>query len=140
MAGKSSHFEINSKEESLKSWVGSKRPDGDILELSDEAKDLFMKQAGTSKVGNIQDDQDEVSLISDTDRLKIEALEKFIEALTGKKFKIHIPDKIKLNNNSVGWGLEYDCRETHYKQEKVSFSSEGVIKTADGREISFSLQ
>lgn len=38
-----------------------------------------------------------------------------------------------------GWGLEYEYHEKRYEQEKMSFSADGVIKTADGKEINFSV-
>lgn len=38
-----------------------------------------------------------------------------------------------------GWGMEYDLRETHYEKQTMSFSAEGSVKTADGREIRFDL-
>lgn len=38
-----------------------------------------------------------------------------------------------------GFGLEYDRREIHYEAEQTSFSAEGMVKTADGQEISFKL-
>lgn len=38
-----------------------------------------------------------------------------------------------------GWGLEYDYRESIYEQEKMTFETRGIIKTADGREIAFSV-
>lgn len=38
-----------------------------------------------------------------------------------------------------GWGLEYDLQERHYEKQTMSFSAEGAVKTADGREIRFDL-
>ena len=38
-----------------------------------------------------------------------------------------------------GFGLEYDFYESHYEAESTEFSAEGVVKTADGKEISFAL-
>lgn len=39
----------------------------------------------------------------------------------------------------AGFGLEYDYHETYYEREQTTFSAEGVIHTADGQEINFSL-
>ena len=39
-----------------------------------------------------------------------------------------------------GWGVEYDRTSTHYESEQTSFAAEGVIRTADGQEIGFSLE
>jgi hypothetical protein len=39
----------------------------------------------------------------------------------------------------VGWGVEYQSREVYHESEQTTFASSGVVKTADGREISFTL-
>lgn len=38
-----------------------------------------------------------------------------------------------------GWGLEYDLHESYYEKQTMSFSTEGTVKTEDGREIRFDL-
>lgn len=38
----------------------------------------------------------------------------------------------------AGWGVEYESHEVNYESEQMSFQAQGVIKTADGREIKFS--
>lgn len=37
------------------------------------------------------------------------------------------------------WGMSYRKYESHYEYEHVSFSAGGIVQTADGREISFSV-
>jgi hypothetical protein len=107
-------------------------------------------------------DQDMLELDSKND-LKARILERLIEALTGKKvkvqlidgndFKTNAPDgegqeKVKTNDAEVsgqnqpakaGWGLEYDYHEMHYESEQTTFAAEGTVKTADGKEINFSV-
>lgn len=39
----------------------------------------------------------------------------------------------------AGWGMEYDAHAVHEEQETTRFSASGTIRTADGQEISFSL-
>ena len=39
----------------------------------------------------------------------------------------------------VGWGIEYNNREVYHEVEQTSFASKGTVKTADGREIGFTL-
>ncbi|NTV90709.1 MAG: hypothetical protein HGA22_10200, partial [Clostridiales bacterium] len=39
----------------------------------------------------------------------------------------------------AGWGLEYDYHASHYEAQTMAFSADGTVKTADGREINFSL-
>lgn len=38
------------------------------------------------------------------------------------------------------FSLEYDLHESYYESERLSFAAAGVIRTADGREISFDVQ
>lgn len=97
------------------------------------------------------------------DELKIQMLIRTIEALTGKKIKLVSPRALREEMGKIqeqaqetaqslqkfqqqaqaperaGFGIEYDYYESHYEFEKTTFSAEGVIKTADGKEISFSL-
>ncbi len=40
---------------------------------------------------------------------------------------------------AAGYGIEYDSSETRYEAEQTSFSANGVIKTADGKEINFNI-
>jgi hypothetical protein len=40
----------------------------------------------------------------------------------------------------VGWGLDYYSREEQFEAEKMSFRAEGIIKTADGMEISIDVK
>lgn len=171
MTGESIVIKNYTKEESLRAWVGKKRPDFegsklltdqplklqvDVVELSDQAKAMLAQEKG--KTGVAQAGGDFEFEISMQDEQKILLIERMIEDLTGKKLKFHILKKLRLDTksdiNSItelknnlqtqqqlqGWGLEYDRRESYYEQEKMSFTAQGMIKTADGREINFSVQ
>jgi len=39
-----------------------------------------------------------------------------------------------------GWGMEYELEHTHREREDVGFSAQGIIRTADGRDLAFSLE
>lgn len=39
----------------------------------------------------------------------------------------------------VGWGISYDYAESHTERENTTFQVAGVVKTADGKEIQFTL-
>jgi hypothetical protein len=101
--------------------------------------------------------------IEGKEKLKAQILERLIEALTGKKISIEIIDddfkcdkancddnntnssEVAAGNNTQnqpdkqGWGVEYDYHEKHYESEKTDFSASGTVKTADGKEIDFSV-
>ncbi len=80
-----------------------------------------------------------------------------LEALTGEKIKLariedanvqaapahDTPDPkqaAQAQPQRAGFGVEYDYHETRYEAEQTNFSAQGVIKTADGKEISFKLE
>jgi hypothetical protein len=165
MTSQHSLVEIDHKQESLRYWTGdrqnqSESPLGqlvdqlkqDLVEISDIGKQLLAQQlpaAAQADGGAFE--------LSDADKQKIQMIQDFIEAISGKKLKLYIPDsrKIKLNisanqitlrlNNQVavrprlGWGLDYQYHESHYEKEQTAFASSGVVKTADGREIKFDI-
>lgn len=164
---KSSHtsLAVYRREESLQFWTGANTPgsqaslpgkqgDDVTLELSEQARELIRQN---KQIKQASVDDGDIFEISDKDRLKIDLIEQMLESLTGKKIKIRIFDKLKFKSANLdlnvawpegaparstgqGWGLRYQFHESYYEQEKVSFSSQGVIKTANGREIDFSVQ
>ena len=141
----------------------------DILQLSEEGKKALEEKmsAASNCVSCCRDE--EIFELDDEDKRKIYLVQKMIEFLTGKKLKFSIPKRIDTEQNKgnshhgtshsngsiqfpgasvlqpaqglqrQGWGLEYDLQETHYEKQTMSFSSEGTVKTSDGREISFDL-
>lgn len=142
---------------------------GDAVLLSSEGREALEKHATAAVLscGRCEDDE-EILEISEEDKQKIYLLQRMIEFLTGKRFRFKLPRKIKadfsrINRNKAsgsdkadqasgsgnpetvqsgqrqGWGLEYDLHETHYEKQTMSFSAEGMVKTADGREIKFDL-
>ena len=169
MAASSSYIEKSFEEESLKTWIGDKRPDFegkenktgtfaipiDSLEISEEGKAILEKQAQL-QTGVVEDENSISFELSDKDKQKIMMIQKMLEALTGKKIKFVVMDKVKLKKafkdgniqvvrsqpqavQRQGWGLEYELHEAHYEKQKMSFEAQGIVRTADGREINFSL-
>ena len=134
-----------------------------ILDLTDKAKfslqekirfDLRRQKKAAST--NPVDDKANIEL-TDEIKLKVHLVEKMVEMFTGKKIKIRIPtipkdtspcaeskelltlDSAQTVPSPKGWGLEYDFYELYTETEKTTFSAEGIIKTADGKEINFSV-
>lgn len=154
--------EQHTVQESLRQWQGNQRPDFEgnnargtrqavpsaIVELSNAGK-----TAQSAETEAIADQAEEIE-----NDPKMQLIMRMIEALTGKKIRLfesadlqlddtaqHAPEKTNRASETaqqqrVGWGLEYDYRETHFEAERTSVAAQGVVKTADGREISFALQ
>ena len=140
----------------------------DLLKFSEEAKKELEQQRkyaiaeAEAKKTQATTDVSEENLfgLSDADKAKIEMLQKMLESLTGKKMKFFLPLDIKIKPVNInlrisnkqaevttppaespkGWGMEYDLHKTYQEKSQMSFSSEGVIKTQDGKEINFSVQ
>jgi hypothetical protein len=156
-----SYIERHEKEESLRIWTGGTRPDFEGLNpspaaLSNTRADMIdiLEKAGTLQSQKV--DGSDVIEPSAEDKLKISIIERLIEALTGKKIEIKAvkiqwqdidPEVIKRHVANPaqsparkGWGVEYDYHESHYEHESMSFDAQGIIKTADDKEIKISLR
>ncbi len=164
MASQYSYYEKTTREESLQFWVGRGGPrvEGreqqtggrDVLELSEQA--LAMLERDNSNVRSAENEE-VIYELSEKDKQKIFLIQEMVQMLTGKKIKIQVPVQIKINHGSVnmgqatsgqaapeqqrlGWGMEYQLRESYYEQERMSFGAAGIVRTADGREIDFTVQ
>ena len=49
-------------------------------------------------------------------------------------------EPVQAEPERVGWGLEVDHREIYHESEDTSFASQGVIETADGHRIDFTMK
>lgn len=159
MSAQYQKVELYQKEERLEMWIGERpqRTEGrenlpdfikDMLEISEEAMQK-LKDNGIKQL-NLIEETPELEL-DDPQLQKIMILKTLLEKLTGKKFNFVIPKMFNpnvekepaINANptpSKGWGIEYDLRKSYYQKESMSFNADGVVKTADGREINFSVQ
>ncbi len=84
-------------------------------------------------------------------------LEAMFKAITGNEMKVSAPDELKsegkaqtltvdtsppaqaVANRRGGQGLVYQRHERYQEQETMRFQAVGVVRTADGREIDFSV-
>ena len=126
----------------------------DVLSLSTGGKNRMLRD--TSRIDGTLCPDLEKGVMNEKDRCKILLLQKFMEALTGKKFRFYVFDGTKLKQtepgssmaaavsagpgSALGWGFEYDLEITQYERETVAFASNGVIKTGDGRTINFNVE
>lgn len=150
------------KREEFRFWVDDTEPPPpsepahkDRVTITDEARAISAKKHKSRGVNKVGKDID--PLAGD----KIFVLKRMIEILTGKKIKVADlselqrdgeedidyrelqPDIKRPEENPQperdGWGLVYNYHESHYENEETSFSAKGIIKTKDGKEISFTL-
>jgi hypothetical protein len=163
IAMQSSHLlqESTTREERLQFWVGNRNSGSGtpqqrspLLQLVQSGKrdqvDLSA-QARRLQLLAIEKPREELELTPEED-LKIKLIESMLELLSGKKIKIKVPFKkpsqdlsqspqqVRVQNQSAGWGLQYDFQETRFEHEQLSFQAAGQVKTADGKTIDISVQ
>ncbi|MBS4099479.1 MAG: hypothetical protein KGZ83_21965 [Sulfuricella sp.] len=155
--------------ESLKSWVGDRRPDfegrgqraqavlRDSVAISQRAQAAAAQASAKNSVGKTAATSGDKELESDP---RVTLIRLMVEALTGRKIRILSVGELQGNSPNAapppdpnqaqptqaapakpaGYGVEYDYHESYSEMERSDFAAQGVIKTADGQEIQFNLQ
>lgn len=145
-----------SREESLRVWVGRERPlfageeagpEAMQVRLSEQARQL----AAAASVRTCAAAGDGEVAAEDP---KLQAMRLILEALTGRKIRISRFETTAPSAPAApegegaagaegpprqGWGLEYDLHERFSEEETLIFSAAGQIRTTDGRHIEFRL-
>lgn len=142
-------------------WEMAERSRSSVVEISKEAEDLFKEQMRSLKKAEQSQQVSKSTQLSSIEDLKVQLVTMAIKILTGKDIKIRAInldnldaekaklqeqlkqiklDPAKFNTNKLeGWGLNYQYSEFHLEQESVNFNAEGIVHTADGKEIDISL-
>ncbi len=150
--------------EELREWGGGREEsqvpasaaeNSDRISISAKALGLFKSQVMELTAPSLDDIEydPEKEIPGDS---RIMTLKKMIEFLTGKKINLtrvfdefHTPAQIENQKPpeniedadpvEQGWGMSYSSYQSHYEYESTAFSASGMVKTADGSEIQFSL-
>ncbi|MBI3479889.1 MAG: VCBS repeat-containing protein, partial [Nitrosomonadales bacterium] len=156
-------------EESLRAWVGQQRPSfpetqpGQANQRAIPSTIVNLSVPMASANVAAADAKTAANGIAGNDP-KFQLLVDLIESLTGQKVRLFNPDDLNLSDAQIrsqqaaqqaadaahqaqpapgaarqGWGVEYDRHETIRESEQTRFSAQGIIKTADGKEIGFNL-
>lgn len=138
-------------EERLRAWIGPRpgseeaRPPSRAVVVSDAARQALNLDMAASaapvSTGEVEADP------------QLELLRSIVEMLTGQR--IHLMSASDMNPDQAAeaaarsagaataqepeFGVEYDRTETRTHSEETRFAAEGTIRTADGREIGFSV-
>jgi hypothetical protein len=160
----SSHVKLQHHEisESLRAWIGDRRPNFEgrpsqgSLPPPPEHVHLSAsgKAAQSSEANAIQKGMDAAS----NDPI-LNLLRAMIFMLTGREAEVFNPADLQPQSapaeipapvstakpteapveQNAGYGVEYDRHESYSESEQTSFEANGVVKTSDGKEISFSV-
>ena len=164
MQGGSSVVSMMSVEESLNIWTGQgsagiSSSSFDVREFSQQG--ITVSTSVTSSVAETSENGEDGIVLSEQE-LRIKLLEDFLSRISGKRVRFHrirrVSEgydscgqafgnlKVTFSDNGAtrlgsgpGFGLIYNRSETQIERSRVSFAAEGVVKTADGREISLNL-
>lgn len=147
--------------ETLRAWVGDKRPDFEgrersapvqappmLVHISDNGKAALSGEAQSIKSAADAADNDP----------GLQLIKQLIELLIGRQIEVvhasdlggdvkpppDIPTQQEAASKQqpaehAGWGAEYDYHESTTETEQTSFQANGVIRTTDGKEIKFDL-
>jgi hypothetical protein len=153
------------KSESLRLWIGDRRPDFEGAEAGrpQPARDRVDLSPQSRNPAQLHDNSNQPvrSRRKEDAEEQSDPMSRFVsilmELLTGKKIKLKSvepqgepvdPQKAAELSAAAqqpqqparaGFGLEYDSRETYLEAESLSFSAKGVVRTADGKQIDFTL-
>jgi hypothetical protein len=140
--------------ESLRMWVGDRRPNFEGGGAGASALSGAMSElVDISDAGRAAQAEESASLsktfsAEDSKLLMIRIL---LTKLTGKE--VNVFDARQLKNpdsaptpsqtstlaSNAGYGVEYDYHESYAESEQTSFTASGVVQTADGKTIGFNL-
>lgn len=165
MASLRSHAEKEAHKSSLKLWTGPRPQEGreqgglearpfdndrERVRISDEARSRFESMKKRFVEGRRREiDVDPAEGLGHEQLIK----KLLIEALTGRKIKVMNlepldgkgakecagPAAQAAQDPASDWGMEYNETHTVAEFEAISFSASGVIRTADGEEIEFTM-
>ncbi len=153
-------YQTSSRTESLQVWVGDQRPNtnasplGSLGSAPTPAPLPKANNAATSSSGAKQGvNQTEAEKTDEQLEPTMRILKRLIEKMFGGKIRIAVMPKSSPSDASPelpaapaesaparqGWGMEYKLDEVTKEMEQLQFAASGVIKTADGKTISFNL-
>ncbi|MFA6148580.1 MAG: hypothetical protein WC899_10255 [bacterium] len=161
LAARQETIRQTTEKESLRMWVGNERPDfegrGRAAAAQPQSRmgDVVSLSGKCPAPAEGKPPEDDEAGLSAKDRTRIYLVEKMVERFTGRKVKIrplkhrqeagaeaHPPERkegAEEGTKKAGWGFEYDATTTRYEKETVQFRASGVVRTADGQEITFDL-
>jgi len=158
---KQQHHELR---ESLRAWIGDRRPNFEgranqqPLQQSLPAADhVHLSNAGKAAQSSETDAIPKNGDATDNDPL-LGLIKAMVFMLTGREVKVFDPADLQVRSpaaevpspaqqadntdvapQNAGYGVEYDRHESYTESEQTSFQASGVVRTADGKEINFSV-
>ncbi|MEW5756368.1 MAG: VCBS repeat-containing protein [Pseudomonadota bacterium] len=151
----------HTQEESLRAWVGDKRPDfeGNQRAGTGLADQVTISPAARAAVSaeKSHEASDAPKGASVQDSLNMQIIARLYHELTGRTLRFVTEEDLQLEaeqaaeldalqqtadpaRQRAGYGIEYDYHEQHYESEQTSFKAAGMVRTADGKEIAIAVE
>ncbi len=164
MQSQHASLSLRTSHTTLRAWVGHQRPDfegrnsmaGVSVSLSSAARARVTMPAQpldhSGKTNSVTSQDDAVQIDP-----HLRLLMNMIEAITGRAVKVFDARTLQAQPGmqvsapniaatdtpqpaQAGWGMELDTHESVAESETTQVSASGVVQTADGKQINFSLQ
>jgi hypothetical protein len=153
------HYKMqeHSIEENLLVWVGDSPPEEGVVAAS-AGNSMRDSVTISFEAQNMAREVQEQSIVAEPTEAdgsvlidpKMQTIRRIMELFTGREIKVmnfapeagavDIPESAPVQESErEGWGMEYDYHEEYHEVEQMDFSAIGTVVTADGKEISFSL-
>jgi hypothetical protein len=151
------HYEL---QESLRAWIGNRRPD--FSESAMQTSPLPAVTTQLSDAGKAAQANEATALQDQLETVENDPILRLIRAMilafTGREARVFnaadlqvehpassvpnptpSPESLSPPAQAAGFGIEYDRRESYSESEQTNLQASGVVRTADGKEIAFSL-
>jgi len=138
--------------ESLRMWVGDRRPDFEGRNRPAPAEPVQISDAGIAAQQADAAREDDDPLAGD---YRMQLLASLIEVLTGRKIRLFDASELRSDiaqseatvaegaaaarQQRAGYGVEYDYHASYSESEQTTFAARGVVRTADGQTIEFEI-
>jgi hypothetical protein len=158
----SSHLSLqqHTQSESLRMWIG--QPTGNSQSAPPAAAPAG-EQVQLSETGKAQSADDIKKSVDDAvnNDPELRLIRDMLEFLTGRKIRLFSHADLQATDSTApsqtatpadaasaapgstpaaGYGIEYSRHESYSESEQTTFSANGTVKTADGREINFQME
>jgi hypothetical protein len=155
LAASHQHSQRLDVSERLELWVGQRNPQGRPAQAA-AAPEVMLSDAGRRQLRTEDASAVEDSRAAAENDPRLRLLRTIIELMTGKEIKVLEADDLAGDPNTAasaqtagaapqaGYGVAYDYHARYEEYQRVDFSAEGEVRTADGDtlrfQVSFSLE
>lgn len=161
MASTRTAYQQHETRESLRMWVGDRRPDFEGNAAASPPTRPAPSLVVISDAGRAAQTEDSAAIDQAMEAAekdpRLTLLREMIYLLTGKEARVFDASELRQRTGETpdvtgdsapaaasperpaGFGIEYDYHESYREVEQTHFAASGIVRTADGKEIAFDL-